>query len=68
MYVCHRRAVTDRAVRAAMVGGASNPAEVSRRCGAGTGCGGCLPALRMLLAELGLCSGGDQAVVDDHAA
>lgn len=51
-----------------MAGGASNPAEVSRRCGAGTGCGGCLPALRTLLAEMGLCTEGERAVVGDHAA
>ncbi len=53
MYVCHCRAVTDRTIKAAVRDGACDPVAVGERCGAGTGCGGCLPALRALLAELG---------------
>lgn len=68
MYVCHCRAVTDRGVRAAVDGGAHNPAEIARRCGAGTGCGGCLPALRAMLAELDLATDRPRRVLDEHAA
>ncbi len=53
MYVCHCRGVTDGRVRCAIEEGAREPAEVGRRCGAGTRCGGCLPALQALLAEYG---------------
>ena len=53
MYVCHCRAVTDRCIKAAVSEGASDPVAVGERCGAGTACGGCLPALRALLADLG---------------
>jgi bacterioferritin-associated ferredoxin len=53
VYVCHCRAVTDGRVRCAIEEGAREPAEVGRRCGAGTRCGGCLPVLQALLAEYG---------------
>ena len=53
MYICHCRGVTDGGVRCAIEEGAREPAEVARRCGAGTRCGGCLPALQALLAEYG---------------
>ena len=53
MYICHCRGVTDGRVRGAIEDGACEPAEVGRRCGAGTRCGGCLPALEALLAEYG---------------
>ncbi len=56
MYVCYCRGVTDRCVRGAIEDGAREPAEVGRRCGAGTRCGGCLPALQALLAEYGIAS------------
>jgi len=68
MYICHCRAVTDARVRAAVDNGARSPAEVARGCGAGTGCGGCLPALRAVLAELGLMAELDVAMADEHAA
>ena len=54
MYICHCRAVTDRAIRRAIEAGASEPREVARHCGAGSRCGGCWPALEALLAEYGL--------------
>ena len=54
MIVCHCRAVNDGRVRAEIEAGASCEADLGLRCGAGTGCGGCLPALERLLAEYGL--------------
>ncbi len=54
MYVCHCRGVTDRDIRSAIESGATNLAELARRCAAGSGCGGCCPAQRTLLAEYGL--------------
>jgi len=54
MYVCHCRAVTDRAIREAIDCGARDDRQVAMACGAGTGCGGCHAALRELLAEYGL--------------
>jgi bacterioferritin-associated ferredoxin len=54
VYVCHCRAVTDRRICEAIEAGACDPETVSRRCGAGERCGGCLPAVRALLAHYGL--------------
>jgi bacterioferritin-associated ferredoxin len=54
VYICHCRGVTDGRVRCAIEEGAREAAEVARRCGAGTRCGGCLPALQALLAEYGI--------------
>ncbi|HEX2065061.1 MAG TPA: (2Fe-2S)-binding protein [Acidimicrobiales bacterium] len=54
MYVCHCRGVTDKDVRGAIESGATDLAELARRCAAGSGCGGCCPALQTLLAEYGL--------------
>ncbi|HEX6311681.1 MAG TPA: (2Fe-2S)-binding protein [Acidimicrobiia bacterium] len=51
MIVCHCRAVSDRAVRSAIAEGAAREEELTERCGAGGRCGGCLPALRRLLAQ-----------------
>ncbi|MEA2702691.1 MAG: bacterioferritin-associated ferredoxin [Actinomycetota bacterium] len=51
MYACLCRAVSERNVRAAVESGASTVAQVRAACGAGTGCGGCLPSLRRLLRE-----------------
>jgi bacterioferritin-associated ferredoxin len=65
MYVCHCRAVTDRRICEAIEAGACDPDTVRRRCGAGAACGGCLPAVRALLAEYGLA---EPAPVADHAA
>ena len=61
MVVCHCRVVTDRRVRESIEEGARHPSEIGRRCGAGTRCGGCAPALQRLLAEYGLCDGGEVA-------
>ena len=66
MYVCHCRAVTDRRICEAIEAGACDAETVSRRCGAGGACGGCLPAVRALLAHYGLA---EQArPTADHAA
>lgn len=51
MLICHCRAVTDRAVRATIATGARHPAAVAEGCGAGSRCGGCLPALLELLEQ-----------------
>ncbi len=58
MYACLCRAVTDRTVRDAVAAGATTVSAVRATCGAGTGCGGCLPSLRRLLRE---CMGTDLA-------
>jgi bacterioferritin-associated ferredoxin len=50
MPVCHCRRLTDRAIREAIQGGAKTTEEVGDSCGAGTGCGGCIPAVSALLA------------------
>ncbi len=51
MIVCHCNAVSERRVRAAIRAGASSRAALTRRCGAGGLCGGCVPALEALLAS-----------------
>jgi bacterioferritin-associated ferredoxin len=50
MILCHCRALSDRTIRAAIEEGAGED-DLARRCGAGSECGGCLPALRRLVAE-----------------
>ncbi|HEV3401670.1 MAG TPA: (2Fe-2S)-binding protein [Acidimicrobiales bacterium] len=52
MFVCHCRAVSDGDVRWCIAEGACDVDEIGRRCGAGTGCGGCRGALAQLLAAL----------------
>ena len=54
MYVCHCRAVTDKRICAAIEAGAADAPALARRCGAGGACGGCMPAIRELLASYGL--------------
>ena len=66
MFICHCRAVTDRAIRTAIEAGAADPRAVGRSCGAGSRCGGCWPALEALLAEYGL--GPDARPDSAHAA
>jgi bacterioferritin-associated ferredoxin len=68
VFVCHCREVTDRCISAAIEAGARDPAALARRCGAGTGCGGCVPALRALLASYGLMDGTDASRAGIHAA
>jgi bacterioferritin-associated ferredoxin len=52
MFVCHCRAVSDGAILGCIAEGACDVDEIGRRCGAGTGCGGCRSALAQLLAAL----------------
>lgn len=68
MVVCHCREVTDRCIAAAIKAGAHDPAAVTRRCGAGGACGGCVPALRALLASLGVPEDLERAGAATHAA
>jgi bacterioferritin-associated ferredoxin len=49
VWVCFCRSVTDGQVLEAVHDGARTLHEVGRMCGAGTGCGGCLPELRRLV-------------------
>jgi bacterioferritin-associated ferredoxin len=49
MYVCHCSATTDRTVDAAIASGARSVAEVTARCRAGGGCGGCHRRLQALI-------------------
>jgi bacterioferritin-associated ferredoxin len=54
MIICQCRVVTDREIRAAISCGAADVCAVAAVCQAGVRCGGCLPAVRDLLAEHGL--------------
>jgi bacterioferritin-associated ferredoxin len=49
VYVCHCQAVTDRTINAAIDSGARSVAEVTARCRAGNGCGGCHNVLQALV-------------------
>lgn len=52
MIICHCEAVSDRQVEAAVSSGARCPAEIAKRCAAGTNCGDCRPSIEALLATL----------------
>jgi bacterioferritin-associated ferredoxin len=45
MLICHCKRVTDSTIREAVKNGARSRGLVGRVCGAGTCCGGCLPAV-----------------------
>lgn len=51
MLVCHCHGVTDRTIRQQVREGAATPAQVTRRCRAGSRCGGCKPVIRELVDE-----------------
>lgn len=51
MLICHCRAVNDQTIRATILAGARDAPDVTRKCGAGSSCGGCVPALQRLLDE-----------------
>lgn len=58
MIVCHCRAITDRAIRAAVRDGFDNAQAVTEQTGAGSCCGGCLPGVDAIVrAELGESAG-----------
>jgi len=47
--VCHCEGVRDRTIVKAIQRGARSLGDVQVACGAGTGCGGCIPAVMDLL-------------------
>jgi nitrite reductase (NADH) large subunit len=47
--ICSCNAVSDHTIREAIRAGAASCKAVARRCGAGTFCGGCVPAIDALL-------------------
>lgn len=52
MLVCHCKNVSDRDIkRCVRDSGARNRLDVARECGAGTGCGGCLPLVEDVIRE-----------------
>jgi bacterioferritin-associated ferredoxin len=51
LLVCHCHRICDRTVRESIRQGARSIDEVGDACRAGTGCGGCRPAIAGLLAE-----------------
>lgn len=51
MLVCHCLGVSDRVIRSAVRNGATCRSSVGDACGAGTGCGGCLPMVETLIDE-----------------
>ena len=54
MYVCLCEGITDRRIRSLAHQGCHSVAEVSKECGAGSGCGQCrLQVRRLLLRERG---------------
>ena len=50
MLVCHCMKVCDRTIRECVERGARSVEDVGRACQAGTGCGGCRPAIHALVA------------------
>ncbi len=54
MYVCHCRAVSDRAIRTEIELGAVDEDDIGDRCGAGTRCGSCVDEIRRLCHEIGV--------------
>ncbi|MCA9606275.1 MAG: (2Fe-2S)-binding protein [Myxococcales bacterium] len=57
MLVCHCHRVNDRTIRDACRSGARTTDEVGEACGAGTGCGGCKPAIEGLIVSEGAARG-----------
>lgn len=55
MLVCHCKVVYDRTIREEIARGARDEFDVAKACGAGTGCGGCVPAISRLLGECAGC-------------
>lgn len=63
MLVCHCAAVNDATINQAVAAGAATVADITARCGAGGGCGGCHPVLCRLLGRhaQGACGASDCA-------
>ncbi|MBE7453011.1 MAG: (2Fe-2S)-binding protein [Kofleriaceae bacterium] len=53
MIVCLCHAVRDRELDAAIAEGADSVEDVGRECGAGTGCGACIPEIEERLGQAG---------------
>ncbi len=51
MLLCHCNVVSDRDVRDAIACGARDEFDIADACGAGSVCGGCVPAVTAMLAE-----------------
>ena len=51
MLVCHCHRICDRTIAASIREGARSIDEVGASCRAGTGCGGCRPAIAVLLRD-----------------
>lgn len=51
MWVCLCKGVSDQHIRAAVHAGARTAEEITARCRAASGCGGCLPEVRRLLED-----------------
>lgn len=51
MIVCHCHRVTDRVIRSAVRDGAGSEEAVAEVCGAGSCCGGCVPAVSEIIGE-----------------
>lgn len=51
MIVCHCHRVCDRTIRAAVRSGACTEEAVGEACGAGSMCGGCVPAVTEIIEE-----------------
>lgn len=51
--VCHCHRVSDRKVARAVADGCASLRDLRRECGAGGGCGACIPVLRTLLPDTG---------------
>ena len=49
MLVCHCHRVNDRIIRELAKDGAQSCDDIGAACGAGTGCGGCRPAIEGLI-------------------
>lgn len=56
--VCVCMGVSDREIMAAIAQGARSPADLGRITGAGTQCGGCLPAIERMLAPVSAAAAG----------
>jgi bacterioferritin-associated ferredoxin len=52
MVVCHCHRVNDAAIRSEVRMGALTSEEIARRCGAGSTCGGCRPAVDAIVDRL----------------
>lgn len=55
MLVCHCHVVNDTRIREEIARGARDEFDVAAACGAGTGCGGCVPVIARLLGECAGC-------------